>query len=628
MAQTPSCWAEKRQKPKKAKRGPDAALAEVPQYLHEARGMLHDIRSKVKEAEKKYCITNMDQILAVVAQNLAKFEAAQEERPAYLTDDPTALAQRRRSIPVLVALFSQLEQRHVNTVVDAISYLLRHLTRPGLWLALRVRKYKRSLRVVQRTCGRWLVTLRQKKKLLLSFWSKREAAARETIPAVTTGRVVPLRKVNQTAYQDADEVQKLYFGCYVPKELKQDVIQELYVKSRDAWRAAWREWRAEVDRIARSIEQQREAMRKMIRSENAVRFMCGLPTKYDATFAAASSPSPSLASRRSPTSSSTLLGHASEPTLFWFEAAVTEKSIDDLILAAYTRDRHKSLKRLAEVGIAPPKHSFIAPVGPSQRATILSELYKTGNPTLPHACSPLYPHGPLNHLQQNTDTFYAMLRRRKRNAKPAKPPDPKTPLSKSPLGASGCLTPPVLQLTGGRARMRDQRGASVGRVRAGDEPVRFFVGECTFKGCKCLMYTAVGNEVFDAKEADAGSCVCARCLHWCRYHGVKETELEAWRAAATFCGPAGGGRAASARKGRRRPLLSEAAQPASGRGPRRGKDGTSENLLSLPSNEAGPQSALRRDLVLFERTPYYKKRIGLLWRSVEQEAADLANRDL
>eukprot|EP01060_Flectonema_neradi_P020194 TRINITY_DN2770_c2_g1_i1.p2 TRINITY_DN2770_c2_g1~~TRINITY_DN2770_c2_g1_i1.p2 ORF type:complete len:258 (+),score=46.58 TRINITY_DN2770_c2_g1_i1:1985-2758(+) len=225
-----------------------------------------DMRNKIKEAERKHRITHMSQIIDTVEENLNKIELS-DERTAHCTSG------RRRKKEKLFQALGLLDGRHVNTVTDSIHHILMRILHTSGWFSIRLKTLMSAVRKIQRLVRCWLIVVTQKKALLLHVWSSTEAHGQSN----SSRRSLKKRYQPSQGFETIKELTNSYFRKWVPKDLKLEVISDLYRESKMRWRQRYMDWRSQTRHQRCGVKERKEMLKEMYHCENTVRFMCGLP---------------------------------------------------------------------------------------------------------------------------------------------------------------------------------------------------------------------------------------------------------------------------------------------------------------------------------------------------------------
>eukprot|EP01064_Diplonema_japonicum_P003228 TRINITY_DN12109_c0_g1_i1.p1 TRINITY_DN12109_c0_g1~~TRINITY_DN12109_c0_g1_i1.p1 ORF type:complete len:611 (+),score=109.73 TRINITY_DN12109_c0_g1_i1:2463-4295(+) len=573
-------------------------VTDLPDDFKIMRDTVTEMRDKVKEVERKYCAANLGKILVAIKQNM--------QTVSFCGDHP------RRTCQELYNSISLMDTRHINAVTDGMLYILEQVLHSSAWFMIRLRRLFTVLKKCQRAIRRWLLIKRQKQYYLINVWCAQEAQEQSQKASRRFGKVQPLTEVTVD-----------YFGSWVPKDLKAAVVQDLYTVARRKWKKAYQSWKEDTHELRVGMKKQYAITKKMVQVENSVRFLCGLPPHVPNNSNENTLPPP--------------------PAFFWMEEVLTEKSIDDFMLLACQKDRENSIARLASTGVSLP-HARIPDRferGTLQRPCILAELLKAGNKSVAYVCSLKFNHHMLAGQREIGDV--SVKKRKRRTDVLRKSFDQATKraiLLGSPLQQAediafqqasdkliksefqlntlahgsiaardkakkmeGLTCAPATNMWGELAVLGAPKAASKERKRwiedleeekPSQQQIAFYIGECTFKGCRCKMFKVVDNEI--SRKHDVA--VCAHCDHWSRYHGVDEKEVKPWRAAVTF------GRNPKTVETRQKK------QPKVTSPKKRGSYKEEKQSDILPMREMQQHEARSHDLVLFQRSTFYNKHIG------------------
>ena len=238
-------------------------VTDLPQDFLIMRETAEDMRQKMKEAERKHRLTHMNQIIESVNQNLEKIEIS----------NMGTIQKRRRKKEDLFRALGLLDGRHVNTISESIHYILIKILHTAGWFSIRIRTLFTSVRKVQRCVRQWLITISQKKALLLHIWSSTEAQDQ----SLSNRKLGKKRFTSSQQFSSINDISANYFRKWVPKELKLDVIHDLYNEAKLRWKKRYADWRFETRQQRCSVRERKLILKKMYRCENNVRYLCGLP---------------------------------------------------------------------------------------------------------------------------------------------------------------------------------------------------------------------------------------------------------------------------------------------------------------------------------------------------------------
>eukprot|EP01065_Artemidia_motanka_P021234 TRINITY_DN25361_c0_g1_i2.p1 TRINITY_DN25361_c0_g1~~TRINITY_DN25361_c0_g1_i2.p1 ORF type:complete len:684 (+),score=92.06 TRINITY_DN25361_c0_g1_i2:93-2054(+) len=288
-----------------------------------------EVRLNAKMAERRHWRDNIRETLTRLQQRLRDLEAS--------------AGHGVRRLAFLPEKLQLLDEKHVTTVVDAVSTFLQSLVRSGVWTVYRTKKYHRNVRICQRTIRRWLGHLREKIEWVVYIWASNEAADQHE------DRIRRSKRAGRSAKQALTSAQDMYvdyFNCWVPKDLKTAVVRDCYRKKLSQWRQAFADWKRAADSLRAQQNQRKGLLRKLHRAENRVRHLAGA--------------APVMVAHRSSLSEANVMARMEpQPTLHWFEETLCELSLMDLVVNAYERDRLCSAQRLAAQSGIP----FVPPAG-------------------------------------------------------------------------------------------------------------------------------------------------------------------------------------------------------------------------------------------------------------------------